>query len=69
MDKRVRVFIGVLLLFISVVVLIIFFIIGTLSNGSSANSPSKDSDFPIVILVPIFFGAFLPIIAAIKKQR
>ncbi|MFX1286467.1 MAG: hypothetical protein ACFFB5_22720 [Promethearchaeota archaeon] len=69
MDKTLRILISMLLLFIGVVVLLIFFVIGFLLRGSGSNSTSNDSVFPIIILVPIFFGVIIPIIAAIRKRH
>jgi len=68
LDKTVRILIMIFLLFIGIV-LFILFLIGFLLRGSSSPSSSNDSDFPIVIFVPIFFGVLIPIIASIRKRR
>ncbi|MHA2248051.1 MAG: hypothetical protein ACXADY_24095 [Candidatus Hodarchaeales archaeon] len=67
MAKIYQILIGIFLLFIGVVTLILVFLIGSVDPSTSSSSSS--SDFPFVIFIPIFFGAFIPIIAAVKKRR
>ncbi|UCG02811.1 MAG: hypothetical protein JSW11_02245 [Candidatus Heimdallarchaeota archaeon] len=68
MDKTIRLLIVIFLLFIGVVLFMLFFI-GFLLRGSSSPSSSNDSEFPIIIFVPIFFGILVPIMAAIRRRR
>jgi hypothetical protein len=69
LDKSIRVLIAIFLLFIGIVVFLILFFAGGLFEESSSTTTSNDSDFPIVIFVPIFFGAIIPLVAAIRKRR
>ncbi|MFX0014460.1 MAG: hypothetical protein ACFFB2_08990 [Promethearchaeota archaeon] len=68
MPNKFRIITGIFLLFVGIVIFILFFI-GFQLRGSGTSSTSNESDFPIIILVPIFFGILLPIIAAIRKRR
>ena len=69
MDKTFRVLISGFLLFFGVVLFFIIFISGFLLQDSNSNSPSSNSDFPIIIFVPIFFGIIIPLMATIRKRR
>ncbi|UCE14261.1 MAG: hypothetical protein JSV04_03565 [Candidatus Heimdallarchaeota archaeon] len=63
--KIYKFIIAAFLVFTGVVLLILVIIL----RGTNEPSSSTDSDFPFIVFIPIFIGAFVPIIAAIRRRR